>query len=242
MSELQCLDTIKNRRRVSSWRSVEASATAVGTQHLPRKKKASKDRLYEIEIIEEEGTQVKVHYTGYSSEYDEWKEKNDVVFSKPVFPPTNTEQPISPLTELACTIKKKLLPSRSEDPEVRIQLPCDSSSFQLIRDRGILISGPPDNGKYSIRSYRDLEDVLGDNWHYRISNPIGDFSYVILETLTLHMCKSRPILEYEAEQDADGSTLRFHPVFIEQSSSIVVNFVRGDSNQKKLKELNFYRH
>ena len=176
-----------------------------------------------------------MHYTGYSSEYDEWKEKGDIVFSKPVFPPTITEEPISPLTELACAIKKKLLPSRSEDPEVRIQLPCDMSSFRLIRDRGLLTSGQADNGRYSITSYQDLDPVLGEKWYYRISNTVGDFSYVILETLTFHQCKSRPILEYDAQQDTDSS-FKFVPLFIEQSPSIVFSFVRGDGNQKKLKE------
>lgn len=197
-STLQCIDAVKKRQRISSWKSLESSITAAYIQHLPRKIKQARID-YEIEIIEE-GSRVKVHYTGYSSQYDEWKEKNDIVISKPDFPLTDAEQPISPLTELACTIKKKVLPSRSEDPEVRIQLPCDLSSFQLIRDRGILVSGTQDSGKYSIGSHQDLEDILGKHWHYRISHPIGDFSYVILQTLTFHLCKSRPILEYEAEQ------------------------------------------
>ena len=37
------------------------------------------DDLYAIEVLEEKDDQVKIHYTGYSSEYDEWRSKDDVV-------------------------------------------------------------------------------------------------------------------------------------------------------------------
>ena len=78
--------------------------------------------------------------------------------------------------------------------------------------------------------------MLGERWYYRITNPCGDFSYVILKTLNFHLCKSRPILDYEVESSTDG-TLSFNPVYIEQSLSIVLSFVRGDGNRKRLDEL-----
>jgi hypothetical protein len=49
---------------------------------LPRAKPVRKDdALYELEVLEEDTTngKVKVHYTGYGSEHDEWRDKNDVV-------------------------------------------------------------------------------------------------------------------------------------------------------------------
>ena len=44
------------------------------------------DKLYQLEIIEEDTTigQVKVHYTGYSS--DEWRNKEDIVVVQPPKP------------------------------------------------------------------------------------------------------------------------------------------------------------
>ena len=39
------------------------------------------DKLYQLEIIEEDATngKVKVHYTGYGSDDDEWRDKEDIV-------------------------------------------------------------------------------------------------------------------------------------------------------------------
>ena len=36
------------------------------------------DKLYAIEVVEEEN-RVKVHYTGYSAKYDEWRNREDIV-------------------------------------------------------------------------------------------------------------------------------------------------------------------
>ena len=50
---------------------------------IPRNKKV--DKLYQLEIIEEDTTnrRVKVHYTGYSSDDDEWRGKEDIVVEPP---------------------------------------------------------------------------------------------------------------------------------------------------------------
>lgn len=89
---------------------------------------------------------------------------------------------------------------------------------------------------YTIAQYGDFNDILGDNWHFRVVNEAGDFSYAILESIAFHYCTSRPLLEYEVEKKDDG-TISLSPVYIEQNSSVVFTFVRGDRNRKKL--LNF---
>lgn len=51
-----------------------------------RRSRAKKDdTLYELEIVEEDhyNAKVKVHYTGYGSEDDEWRDKDDIVQFKP---------------------------------------------------------------------------------------------------------------------------------------------------------------
>ena len=56
---------------------------------LPRTRPARKDdALYELEVLEEDTTsgRVKVHYTGYGSEHDEWRDKNDIVVMEPSQP------------------------------------------------------------------------------------------------------------------------------------------------------------
>ena len=122
-SSLQCIDAIKKRSRTPSSRNIEATVVSPLLQDTrERRERESKNKLYSIEIVEE-GAFVKVHYRGYESKYDEWKRKEEVVLMKPSFS-VNTEIEWSPITELACSIKKCLLPSQSEDPDVRIQISC----------------------------------------------------------------------------------------------------------------------
>ena len=149
---------------------------------------------------------MKVHYCGYSSQYDEWRPKAEVSYAKPTFQPS--DDPYSTLTELACMIKKRLLPRRSDDPEVRIQVPCDLPSFQELQCLAVPCSGANHavgdecKTQYTIEHYEDLDDVLGKKWHLRVVNEVGDFSYVILETISFHLSKSRPILEYDVSKKA----------------------------------------
>ena len=91
--------------------------------------------------------------------------------------------------------------------------------------------------KYTITNYSDLDDLLGKQWYIRIVNPMGDFAYVILKTVSFYLTKGRPILDYEVVQKEDG-TLDFVPMYIEQLYSLIFTFVRGDGNKKV--PLNFF--
>lgn len=60
---------------------------------LPRARTARKDdALYELEVLEEDSTngKVKVHYTGYGPEHDEWRDINDIVVMEPSQPGKDT--------------------------------------------------------------------------------------------------------------------------------------------------------
>ena len=55
---------------------------------LPRLRRTSgnsrKDnKLYELEVLEEDDGRVKVHYLGYDSQYDEWRDRDDIVSLQP---------------------------------------------------------------------------------------------------------------------------------------------------------------
>jgi len=47
------------------------------TIKLPRAQRI-KDKLYPLEIVGRDGDRVKVHYIGYSSQYDEWRLSSDL--------------------------------------------------------------------------------------------------------------------------------------------------------------------
>lgn len=231
-STLQCIDVVKKRPRVPSAKSLEAIAIDPSHFRLKKRGKESTKKLYNIEIVEEDGARVKVHYCGYGSQYDEWKPKEEVVLMIPQYY-EGGELEWSPVTELACCIKKRLLPSRSEDPDIRIQIPCDHASFRMLQRKAVPV-GRCTRGRenYTINAYSDLDDLLGKNWHIRVVNPIGDFSYTILSTIRFYLTKGRPILDYEVQQK-DG-VLDFVPAYIEQSNSLIFTCVRGDGNKKDL--------
>lgn len=48
---------------------------------LPRAERTRHDpeRLFPLEVLERDGARVKVHYVGYSSTHDEWRDIEDIV-------------------------------------------------------------------------------------------------------------------------------------------------------------------
>ena len=145
----QCMQIVKKRTRALSKKAIESADNNIDVA-LPRKRRTKEDKLYETEVVAEDGPRVKVHYTGYDSKFDEWKSKEDIVLRQPETPQMCEFHPI---TELACQIKKKLLPSRHVDPDVRIQVPVTEEFFSALCCRG-----KPGKSKnsFGISSYADL--------------------------------------------------------------------------------------
>ena len=101
-------------------KAIEAGATLWEQDPIfrrPNSRKTDKE-VYKIEIAED-GPRMKVHYKRYSAEYDEWKMRDEVIVSAP---PTLDRPDFHPITELACLIKKRLLPSRHQDSSVCVQM------------------------------------------------------------------------------------------------------------------------
>ena len=158
-------------------------------------------------------------FSRYSADYDEWKMRDEVIVSAS---PTLDRPDFHPITELACLIKKRLLLSRHQESAVSVLVPSTKDGFA-------------EQGQFAISGYSDLNDLFGEGWHYRITNRIGDFSYVIPATVAFWETRPHPLKEYRAVKNRDGS-ITFEPLFIEQSRNIVFKFVRGDGNKAKLLE------
>ena len=89
---------------------------------LPRAKRTGRqqdDKLYEIEVLEEKDGQVKIHYTGYCNDYDEWRKKGDIVVDLPAEP--ERYHSFEYHQQLAYAIKSSLC----SDPAVRLQVSFD---------------------------------------------------------------------------------------------------------------------
>ena len=69
------------------WKKERKDYKQLSDLQLPRLR-AAKDKLYELEIVEEDvlTQRVKVHYIGYGSEDDEWRDKDEIVDLKPMLP------------------------------------------------------------------------------------------------------------------------------------------------------------
>ena len=97
---------------------------------LPRAKRTTKqkltDQLCAIEVLEEKDDQVKIHYTGYSSNYDEWRSADDIV--QPKVP--ERYRPFDHHQQLAYAIKSSLYSGRDRDPSIRLEIPFDKLMFQ----------------------------------------------------------------------------------------------------------------
>ena len=171
---------------------------ALAEVHLPRqrpKKRAAKDSVYPISIVEEdEGrSHVKVHYIGWSRRYDEWKQKSELIAIRDNDTPTDTDvakeseastpqlcqlQPtwFSLYYELGTKMKQSLYCRRKDSPSVRISMPFDKIQFDGgLRSCGVASRSVHGVQRYKVCHYRDLNPLLGSKWHFRGLNCNGDY-------------------------------------------------------------------
>ena len=170
---------------------------------LPRAKRTVKptDDLYAIEVLEEKDDQVKIHYTGYSSEYDEWRSKDDVV--QPEEP--ERYRPFDHHQQLAYAIKSSLFSGRDRDPSIRLEVPFDKLIFDGgLKTAGKLVKVVRGEEHYTIERYQDLSPFLGEHWFVRGINAHLDFCAVLAETVTFHLHRKAPIADYLRPTSIDG--------------------------------------
>ena len=164
---------------------------------LPRARRSVKqnaDKLYAVEIVEANEDKVKIHYTGYSSKYDEWRAREDIV------EPSSSEQssghielyqPFNVHTHLAYAIKTSLFSGRERDPGVRLEVPFDRLVFQGgLKSAGKLVRIARGEEHYTIEQYQDLVPYLGEQWYIRGINAHLDFCAVLVETVTFYLHKN----------------------------------------------------
>ena len=87
------------------------------------------DTIYPISINEKEQDEhgrIKIHYIGYGSEYDEWREPAGLIH---LDSPCSVLEKYDLYQELALRIKSALIPSRKSNPSVKIVMPFDKHDF-----------------------------------------------------------------------------------------------------------------
>ena len=197
------------RKRPSYYREVSDADQRLQTpRNEPRSRQNTSDtQLFPVTIVDDDGSRYKVHYVGYSSSYDEWKEYGDVEELDNAIEMNSEDNcisrveplPYSLYNELAHRIKASLRSGRKESPVVRIDMSFDRITF----DGGLGVCGVKKvfthgTQRYTISTYKDLNQLLGVDWHVRGLNENGDFCYVILNTLVYYLYRRRPLKEYVA--------------------------------------------
>ena len=76
----------------------------------------------------------------------------------------------------------------------------------LLFNGGLKAAGTPGKvvggtQQYKIQNYKDLNHLLGDNWHFRAINANADYGYAVLETVMFYIRRSRRIVEYMYDED-----------------------------------------
>ena len=196
---------------------------------LPRVKRSSTkhdpDKLYAIEIMEEEDNRVMVHYTGYSTKYDEWRNKEDIV--EPTVASPERYKPLDVHELLAYAIKSSLVSGRDRDPAIRLEVPFDRLIFQGgMKLAGKLVRVVRGEEHYGIIQHKDLTPFLGEKWFIRGINAHLDFCAVLAETVTYHLHKKAPINDYLSSETINGGYV------------LIFKFVRFDGVKDQLTTFN----
>ena len=188
----------------------------------------STSKLYRLNILEtkvEAGvTFCLVHYIGWDKKFDEWKQLSEIIDVPEEFL-KSSEQAISLFyKQLAITIKEKLTITKREDSFVEIRVPVVRDAFEHLKRSS---SSAEVNGKYNLNNLSDLNEILGEGWHYRIVNRNQDFSFIIGETVSFYILERQPLTEFMK----DGSLKLIHRGFV-----LVFRFVRDRGNRFDLQQ------
>lgn len=226
--------TLRERPKPNYKEPTESSIYKLVSERPPKRLKPSKEPdIYPIEVVEEDSTQVKIHYIGYSARYDEWKAKEDIINIGDDDPDPNPEDPgpgsvitarFSLYQELVSRIKAALNSGRKDSPVVKIDLPFDRIEF----NGGLRMCGTQKRlvraiQHYSISRYEALDELLGKNWHYRGINCNRDFCYVILNTVDFYIYHRRSLKEY-VPKPGQAALLQYR----DMGDMLVFTFVKGN--------------
>lgn len=194
------------------------------------------EKIFPIEIVEKEGSKVKVHYIGYSKKYDEWKDEEEILDGRDAGHLAKNEanglicKPYSLYEDLSIKIKRALTCRRSGSPLVKITMPFDV----LLFNGGLKLAGKPSKKVlgvqyFEINHYKDLNHLLGKYWHVRGLNSSGDYSFAIKDTIQFAIKRGKPLADYTVHHDGDSEVSAIKSV-IDTGHCLTFSFTEGYGN------------
>lgn len=161
------------------------------------KKTWSPKTLFEVTVLDSRQTdnlrEVKVHYPGWSTNFDEWRKESEIV-ETPQEALTNSGEDFFKFS-LLNSIKEKLSCARKKDSEVTITIPVPKESFySLVTRHNLDCSSKTARNSYYFSNTQLAKTTFMKGWWYRIINKAGDFAHIDLDTFQMWL-RERPCLE-----------------------------------------------
>ena len=231
---------MRSKRKLNKVDYKQLSDTKLPRAKRVRKKKPNDicDELFPIEVLQRENQRVQVHYIGYDAKYDEWKDEDEIERlseneAEAEDMPDNLEiesesvgtcyKPLSLYDILRLRIKRAMTCSRKDSPSVKITMPFDTLIYNGgLKAAGVLSGISAGIQHYKLKSYADLNHLLGRNWHFRGLNAQGDYGYAVLDTIDFYIRKCRALTEYMPPQLKGGD---IELTKTEAGHSLVFSFV-----------------
>lgn len=166
--------------------------------------------MFILQIVDRDKTsnKVKIHFVGYDSSFDEWRDVGDSLNgerSKMLCRSTIRFEPCMDslpdrtsafIYNLAKSIKAALYSSKKESPEVRIEERVDADIYEgSFKNIGVVKKQMGKN-VHTVVNNADLCHVLGNKWFERIININCDFCYVVAGTVRFWLTEKRPLKEF----------------------------------------------
>ena len=143
---------------------------------------------------------VKIHYVGFSSDWDEWRYEEELESQDDSDHCTTSVEPYQPYSIYSCLrvrVKLALNCGRKVSPVVKISMPFDVIQFNGgLKTVGVPLKNVRGVQHYIINQYEDLNPFLGSYWRFRGLNTNGDYGYVLLDTVDFCLRKARSLVEY----------------------------------------------
>ena len=199
-----------------------------------KEKKESRDKLYEVEIVERDqiNKRIKLHYVGYGKNFDEWHtESPDELcpvskISKITIPSSSNldERKQIFLEDIKIKIQKHLVQHRSTDPLCKFEVDGSKDVFDVILEACELKHH--NRSFYSPTTLKHLENLLGSRWFLRIENQKGDFCYIREGTFKLWVFQPKGLTSYQKYGE------KYIEHIQEQRPVLKVSFVRTRGNKR----------
>ena len=160
-------------------------------------------QLWDIEILQTRGDagneEVLVHYIGWSG-FDEWhwKKLSDVVDRNPANELSDAYS--SFISTLKIGVKDNLNVSRVQDTEITVKTTVQRETYEQFIN-ALQLKKWKTTGKKTIYrgSVAAFVPAFGKDWWYRICSQVGDFAYIVDNTIQLWLLERDCLTEYTVD-------------------------------------------